>query len=154
MRQNVREWQNIPVIGIASSAKPLYLPTPFSSDMPVPLEMSIAAIYHRQLAARVYIHSKPALDGSLKSEGRRTRGVHPPLATFRTHSSCSTLRVNQAAAHDMRMTAIRGMGESMTLTKAAPRRARMKRVRRSPRHAASGGVILSVTLASHTQPRC
>lgn len=54
MRQNVREWQNIPVIGIASNAKPLYLPTPFSSDMPVPLEMSIAAIYHHQLAARVY----------------------------------------------------------------------------------------------------
>jgi hypothetical protein len=54
-----------------------------------------------------------------------------------------TLRVNHPAARDMRMTAKSGMGVYIAPTRAVPRRDRMKRVRRSPRHAATGGVMLS-----------
>lgn len=72
-----------------------------------------------------------------------TSGTQPPFATFLTHSLRMTLRVNQPAARDMMITASRGMGVSIAPTRAVPRRARMKSVRRSPRQAATGGVMLS-----------
>jgi len=122
---------DVPVIAIARRANPLYRPTPASRAIPVPLEMSMAPIYHQSFS-------------SMSRMVRHTRGAQPPLATFLTHSSRITALVNHTAASPIKMTAIRGMGVYIAPTNRLPSRARMKRVRRSPRHVATGAVMLSV----------
>lgn len=117
---------------MANNANPLYLLTPLERTIPVPLEMSMAPIYPCEL--------DPELQKNLL-----TNGTHPPFATSLTHTLRTTRRVNQPAAIDMMITASKGIIVSIAPTRAVPRRERMKRVRRSPRHAAKGGVILSVT---------
>jgi len=129
-----------PVMAIARRAKPLYRPTPASRAIPVPLEISIAPIYMSASAPIVCfstLHDETMII--------RTRGAQPPLATFLTHSSCITALVNQTAAKPMRMTAMSGMGVSIVPTSIEPSKARMNRVKRSPRHVATGAVILSVS---------
>lgn len=75
--------------------------------------------------------------------GGPTRGAQEPLATFLTHSSRITARVNHAAANPIKMTAINGIGVSIVPTSTEPRRARIKSVKRSPRQVATGAVMLS-----------
>lgn len=120
-----------PVMDMANNANPLYLPTPLERTIPVPLEISMAPICPCELG--------PELQKDLL-----TNGTHPPFATSLTHTLRTTRRVNQPAAIDMMTTANKGITVSIAPTRAVPRRERMKRVRRSPRQAAKGGVILSV----------
>jgi len=139
--QSQMRLQHVPVIAIARRANPLYRPTPASNAMPVPLEISIAPIYYQSFS-------------SMSRMRRHTRGAQPPLATFLTHSSRITALVNHTAASPIKMTAIRGMGVSIVPTNKEPSRARMKRVRRSPRHVATGAVMLSIisfTLPSYRE---
>ena len=134
----------VPVIAIAINANPLYLPTPASSAIPVPLEIIIAPIYLGQFFG--------CLTRFMIRQGEHTSGAHDPLATFFTHSSRITARVNHAAANPIRMTAINGIGVSIVPTKTEPRRARMKSVKRSPRHVATGAVMLSGFKVSARSP--
>jgi hypothetical protein len=46
LKRNTDRKEGVPVIAIAKRANPLYRPTPASRAIPVPLEMSIAPIYH------------------------------------------------------------------------------------------------------------
>lgn len=134
---------NSPVMAMAMRANPLYLPTPASSDMPVPLEINMAPICH-QVSIWSQIHRRGNICIRDANCAELTSGAHDPLAILLTHSSRITTRVNQTAAMPMAITAMRGMGVlSIKPTRADPMRARMNRVKRSPRHVATGAVMLS-----------
>lgn len=121
-----KDGRDEPAMTTASNANPSYRLTNVSSTIPVPLLTSIAA----------------------------NSGVQPCVSRCPTYSFFRVMTVQPTAAHVRRITMMSGMGVLIMSKCKLENRPRRATVTRSPRHAATGGAILSVGMGKIVRLHC